>query len=245
MGHVILLALDTSSPAGSVAILRDSRLIGAISTWTGEAYSSRMFRHVEFLLRELSLDLGRIEAFAVSNGPGSFTGLRVGLAAVKGWAEVYGRPIVAVSALEAIAAQSRSVAATLVPVFDARRGEVYFEVYKRQGSLSDTHLTPRGEACVGTADEFLTQVNAQAASGICTVVTPTPEALAGALERAKESRGTDGEIAVERVGNVLAPVIGELGWRRLMHGDVDSPLSLNANYVRRSDAELKWKDPTI
>ena len=90
-----------------MAALRDGKVIGVVSTWTDENYSSRMFRHVELLLRELSLDLGQFDTFAAASGPGSFTGLRVGLAAVKGWAEVYRRPIIAVSALEAIAAQSR------------------------------------------------------------------------------------------------------------------------------------------
>ncbi len=89
-------------------MLRDERVIGTVSTWTDEIYSSRMFRHLEFLLQELSLGLGEFDLFAVAAGPGSFTGLRVGLAAVKGWAEVYRKPIAAVSALEAVAAQSHS-----------------------------------------------------------------------------------------------------------------------------------------
>src|SRR5580692_9009830 len=83
---VLILALDTSSPAGSLAVLRDEKVIGAVSTWTAEIYSSRMFRHLEFLLKDLHLDLGDFDLFAVAAGPGSFTGLRVGLAAVKGWA---------------------------------------------------------------------------------------------------------------------------------------------------------------
>jgi tRNA threonylcarbamoyladenosine biosynthesis protein TsaB len=108
MGHVLTLALDTSSPAGSLAVLRDERVIGTVSTWTDEIYSSRMFRHLDFLLGELSLGLQAFDLFAVAAGPGSFTGLRVGLAAAKGWSEVFRKPIAAVSALEAIAAQSHS-----------------------------------------------------------------------------------------------------------------------------------------
>ena len=93
-----------------------------------EDYSSRMFRHLEWLLKELSLDLSRFDAFAVASGPGSFTGLRVGLAAVKGWAEVYSHPILSVNVLEAIAAQSRSSTTLLAPVFDARRVGSLFRV---------------------------------------------------------------------------------------------------------------------
>ena len=94
---MLILALDTSSPAGSLAILRDEKVIGVVSTWAEETYSARMFRHLDFLLRELSLDLKQFELFAVAAGPGSFTGLRVGLTAVKGWAEVYKKPAVGVS----------------------------------------------------------------------------------------------------------------------------------------------------
>jgi tRNA threonylcarbamoyladenosine biosynthesis protein TsaB len=245
IGHVLLLALDTSSPAGSVAVLRDGKIIGVISTWTNEDYSSRMFRHVETLLGELSLHLGEFDAFAVTSGPGSFTGLRVGLAAVKGWAEVYNRPTLAVSALEAIAAQSRAGTPVRVSAFDARRGEVYFGVYKREVSVAGMKFVPEGEACVATPDEFWAGLRAKVGNSRFTVVTPTPEVLAAAIERAREVRGTGEEIAVETVTSFLAPVVGELGWRRLVAGEVGNSLTLDADYVRRSDAESKSKDPAI
>ena len=106
--HVLILSLDTSSPAGSLAILRDDLTLGVISTRAEENYSSRIFRHLEFLLSDLTLKLADFDLFAVSAGPGSFTGLRVGLTAAKGWAEVYRKPVVGVSALEAVAFQARS-----------------------------------------------------------------------------------------------------------------------------------------
>ena len=104
MSHVLIFALDTSSPAGSLAVLRDKKILGSVSTWTEEIYSSRMFRHLEFLLHELSLGLADFDLYAVVAGPGSFTGLRVGLAAVNGWAEVHRTPLPAGSGLRAGAA---------------------------------------------------------------------------------------------------------------------------------------------
>src|ERR1700689_5881079 len=89
-----------------------------------------MFRHLEFLLSDLSLKLDQFDVFAVSAGPGSFTGLRVGLTAAKGWAEVYRKPVVGVSALEAVAVQARGGNTVLVPALDARRGQIYFGVYR-------------------------------------------------------------------------------------------------------------------
>ena len=240
---MLILALDTSSPAGSIAVLRDENVIGTVSTWTDEIYSSRIFRHLEFLLNELSLGLDAFEVFAVAAGPGSFTGLRVGLAAVKGWAEVYRKPIVAVSALEAVAAQSHSPAPLLVPVLDARRGQVYFGLYRRAGARGENALALEGEECVMTPEEFLGTLQSRAASSDLAIVTPVPELLAGAMSRCETAQPSAGRISVDRVSAVLAPQVGQLGYQKAKRGELADPLTLDANYIRRSDAELHWKRP--
>jgi len=241
---MLILALDTSTQAGSVAFLRDTLVLGEISTWTEETYSSRMFRHLDFLLQELSLDLGQVGLFAVSAGPGSFTGLRVGLTAVKGWAEVYCKPIAAVSALEAVAAQAKGVGRRgvsangmeplLVPVIDARRGQIYAGIYEQRGE----ELSRRGDEVVMAPAELLEYLHVQWLNAQVHFVSPTPEVLIGPL--AQSSYRAQG---VEQVSSVLAPVIGQLGFARARRGEVVDALSLDANYVRRSDAELLWKGP--
>ena len=180
IGHVLILALDTSSPSGSVAVLRDEKIIGSVSTWTDEVYSARMFRHVEFLLQELSLRLDEFDLFAVAAGPGSFTGLRVGLAAVKGWAEVYQKPIAAISGLEAVAVQSHSTVPLLVPVLDARRGQIYFGFYRR---VDAAQLALEGEECVATPEEFVQALSAHTPKVDFTVLTPIPALVREALSR--------------------------------------------------------------
>jgi tRNA threonylcarbamoyladenosine biosynthesis protein TsaB len=236
MGHVLTLALDTSSPSGSLAVLRDEELIGAVSTATTEIYSSRMFRHLDFLLRELSLELRDFDLFAVAAGPGSFTGLRVGLAAAKGWSEVYRTPIAAVSALEAVAAQSHSPTRHLVPVLDARRGQVYFGAYRRTDATNgEFRLTLEGDECVMSPDEFFETLRARAISD-CTIATPAPSLISAAASRNETPR-------VEEVSAMLAPQIGRIGYQRAQRGDLVDSLALDANYVRRSDAELHWKAP--
>jgi tRNA threonylcarbamoyl adenosine modification protein YeaZ len=246
---VLILSIDTSTPCGSVAVVRDGKVVGVVSTWTDEAYSSRMFRHVEMVLRELAIGFEQFDLFAVTTGPGSFTGLRVGMAAVKGWAEVYGKPIVGVNALEAIATQSRAPDGVLVPVLDARRGEVYFGFYRRRGAIGAATLTAEGETLVMAPRDFLAEVQAtvgdQKGNQDFAIVTPTPEAIADELIRVNEARGDKGPIVVESVSGVLAPVVGEIAWRSaqavgLVNSSTDS-LTLDANYVRRTDAELKWK----
>jgi tRNA threonylcarbamoyladenosine biosynthesis protein TsaB len=231
---MLILAVDTSTQAGSLAVLGDGRVIGEVSTWVDETYSSRMFRHLEFLLRELSLDLQQVELFAVAAGPGSFTGLRVGLTAVKGWAEVYGRPIAAVSGLEAVAAQAHATSPMLVPVLDARRGQIYGGVYERRGG----DLQRRGDEVVMTPGEFLAFARKQAGDSAAAFVTPTPEVVCDALAQS-DFRGS----AIEQVSTVLAPIIGQLGFARAQRGELVDALTLEANYVRRSDAELLWKGP--
>ena len=159
--HVLILSLDTSSPSGSVAILRDDLTLGVISTRAEENYSSRIFRHLEFLLGDLTLRLEQFGLFAVSAGPGSFTGLRVGLTAAKGWAEVYRKPVVGVSALEAVAVQALSSGAVLIPALDARRGQIYFGVYRSAAA----GLALDGEEFVVTPEEFAEKLGALAYGG--------------------------------------------------------------------------------
>jgi len=260
--HVLILSLDTSSPAGSVAILRDEMTLGLISTRAEENYSSRIFRHLEFLLTDLTLKLADIDLFAVSTGPGSFTGLRVGLTAVKGWAEVYGKPAVGVSTLEAVAFQARASSAVLVPALDARRGQLYFGVYRTTAA----GLAPDGEDYVVTPEEFAEKLGALAhsrgasseqgdnsahhhsagssaatrAGGVYRIVTPDASVveLASRLTPQFSTEFADLDI----VSSVLAPSIGRIAHARALRGEVSDALRLDANYVRRTDAELRWKD---
>ena len=240
--HVLILSLDTSSPSGSVAILRDDLTLGVISTRAEENYSSRIFRHLEFLLGDLTLRLEQFGLFAVSAGPGSFTGLRVGLTAAKGWAEVYRKPVVGVSALEAVAVQALSSGAVLIPALDARRGQIYFGVYRPAAA----GLALDGEEFVVTPEEFAEKLGALAYRGDgnrgagFTIVTPDASVVEVASRLISEFPA--GVAALEIVSSVLAPSIGRIACARALRGDVSDALTLDANYVRRTDAEMRWKD---
>ena len=256
--HVLILSLDTSSPSGSVAILRDDLTLGVISTRAEENYSSRMFRHLEFLLSDLSLKLDDFDGFAVSAGPGSFTGLRVGLTAAKGWAEVYRKPVVGVSALEAVAVQARGGNTVLVPALDARRGQIYFGVYRPTAE----GLALDGEEFVVTPGEFVEKLGTLAhghnrghdggddamaggpdggqSGGVFTIVTP--DASVVELVSRLTPQFSAEFAGLDIVSSVLAPSIGRIAHARALRGDVSDALVLDANYVRRTDAEMKWKD---
>jgi tRNA threonylcarbamoyladenosine biosynthesis protein TsaB len=229
---MLSLSVDTSTQSGSLAVLREERLLGMLGTSTDETYSSRLFRHLRFLLEELHLGIEQFDLFSVAAGPGSFTGLRVGLAAVKGWAEAFGKPVAAVSVLEAVAAQATMPLPLLVPVVDARRGQLFGAVYERRGA----GLALRGEEVVMAPEEFFASLAGLVGEEPIAVVTPTPGAIAEALE-GSPFRGRP----VECVSPLLAGVIGRLGYRRAARGEASDALSLDANYVRRPDAEVKWK----
>jgi tRNA threonylcarbamoyladenosine biosynthesis protein TsaB len=237
---VLILALDTSSPAGSVAVLRDGKVLGVVSTWADEIYSSRIFRHIEFILKELGIGLEQIDVFAVAAGPGSFTGLRVGLTAAKGWAEVYGKPIAAVSALQAVAEQSHSAAPLIAPVLDARRSQVYYGFYRATSGPNGRTLDLDGDECVATPAEFLTLLQSRALP-LVTVATPVPELISQVLSSSQVADSPYERVTIEQVSTVLAPAIGQLGYLQAQRGELVDALTLNANYVRRSDAELQWK----
>ena len=238
---MLILSLDTSSPSGSVAILRDEITLGVISTRAEENYSSRMFRHLEFLLSDLTLKLQEFDLFAVSAGPGSFTGLRVGLAAAKGWAEVYRKPVVGVSALEAVASQSCGRVSVLVPALDARRGQIYFGAYRPEAA----GLALDGEEFVVTPDEFAEKLGALERGGgdeNGKFAIVTPDASVVAVVSRLTSNLTAGFAGLEVVSSVLAPSIARVAYARALRGVVSDALTLDANYVRRTDAEMRWKD---
>ena len=167
--------------------------------------------------------LGEIDAFAAAAGPGSFTGVRVGLAAVKGFAAALGRPAFGVSNLQAVA--SFGNAPLRAAVLDARRGEIYGAVY-------DDALRLVGDEVVTRFPEWLAALPVGDLEFVALDFAPFAPALAG----------TRWEHApVITAPRALAAAIGRIAAARLAAGDPGNPAALDANYVRRSDAELpKW-----
>ena len=233
---MLILALDTSTRAGSIALVRDSEVLAEISAREDTPYSTRLFRDLELLQSRAQFRMNQVDVFAVAAGPGSFTGLRVGLTAVKGWAEVYGKPVAAISGLEAIAAQVSAPHDALhdmiSPFLDARRGHVFGSTYRR-GPGHQAVLQLVGEEAILSVEEFLTQVKQNWGNRPGVLASATPEVLPHDLV---ESILPGAQI--EQVSASLAPTIGRLGFDRANRGDLVDALWLDANYIRRSDAEV-------
>src|SRR5258708_17203868 len=140
MRVVPLLPLDTCAARGIVALPRAEARLHTAPHTTTEDYSSWLLPAVTRVLTSGGLTLRDIDLYAVAAGPGSFTGVRVGLTTVKAWSEVYGGPIAAVSRLEAIASESNGPSAYVAAVIDARRNQIFAALYRRQpASLEPVH----------------------------------------------------------------------------------------------------------
>jgi tRNA threonylcarbamoyladenosine biosynthesis protein TsaB len=231
---VILLALDTCDARGSVAVLRGAQVLEVLAHESAEDYSSWLPHAVEKMLKAAGQSMQAVEGYAVASGPGSFTGLRVGLTTVKAWSEVFGRPIGAVSRLEALASQAEA-GVTLVAAFvDAHRGQVFGALYtelKGQLELVEDEM-------VVAPGKFVDWVGERSGAERVAWVSPDTEHIT-VLEnwRRREEAGEK----VQRVPAVFAPMIGKIGYRKLLESRTADALTLDANYVRRSDAELFWK----
>lgn len=129
-----VLGIDTATNSGGVALSRNGEVLGVLMVKSPLRYSELIIDSVAFLLAQHRLKLSDIDCFAVTSGPGSFTGIRIGLATVKAFGQSLNRPVVPVPTLEALAYRYRHVFSRVAPMIDARRQQVYAAVYSVQGS---------------------------------------------------------------------------------------------------------------
>ncbi|PYT92973.1 MAG: tRNA (adenosine(37)-N6)-threonylcarbamoyltransferase complex dimerization subunit type 1 TsaB [Acidobacteria bacterium] len=232
--HVIVLSIDTCDSRGGVAVLRDETVLALLVHETAEDYSCWLLPAVNEVLKKAELQMGDVGGYAVAVGPGSFTGVRVGLTTVKAWAEVYGKPVAAVSRLEGFAAQATGAGKHVAAFVDAQRGQVFGAVYRRD----DSGLARVGEEMVIAPGRFVEVATELVAGEKIAWVSPDPTLVTGeGVWQAREKRGE----SVEQVSATLAGMIGRIGLKRLKEGKATDALGLDANYVRRSDAEIFWK----
>ena len=192
---MIVLALDTTGPHGSLALTQDGRVLEEMEIEAPDGYSAILFGAIDALLQRNHVALENVDLFAAASGPGTFTGVRIGLTSVKGLGEALGKPVCAISNLRALATFGTKDLRAVV--LDARRGEVYAALYDAAGNA----ILPER---VSTLDHF----RAALPSGDIEFVAYDGP-LAGAIAKLAVS-GSD-------------------------------PAEIEANYVRRTDAELALK----
>lgn len=217
---MLILAADTSGKNGSLALVRfetESAHTLELVPLEGGTFSAQLIPQISALLLKHDLSKNDIDAFAVVSGPGSFTGLRVGLAAVKALAEILQKPIASVSLLDLVA-HAGETSGRLIAVLDAGRGEVYvgtYEVGERHSSVA--------------REELLTIPELQAMAAAYSVITPD-QRLADTLRA--------GNLDATVIPRPRAEAVARLGFERIRKGEIVSPEALDATYIRRSDAEI-------
>jgi len=208
----VILAIDTTGEFGSLALCEGERVIEEVAIHSPDGFAHVVFGELEGLLARNRLQITDIGRVAAASGPGSFTGVRVGLTLAKGLAFALGKRVVPVSVLQAMA--SYGTGPLRAVVMEARRGEVYAAVY-------DASLQLVAPEVVTTFERFLTMLPDEPVefvvmdvghAGGRRPVVLAPRELSGAI------------------GVIAASCGGE------------APEGVDANYVRRSDAELFWKD---
>ena len=224
-----ILGLDTATLCGSLGIIDDDEVVAEYALQREETLSARLLPAIQTLLAEARLDLHEIDGIAVSLGPGSFTGLRVGLSAVKGLALATEMPVAGIPTLDALACNIPFTPYQICPLLDARKGQIYTALYKNR------------------------------AGGFMEQATPyqvlSPAALIEAIPHQETVFLGDGvevcrELIIERLAEkaLFAPLhlgflrgttVAELGLKRIRRGEADDISSLVPIYVRPSDAELK------
>jgi tRNA threonylcarbamoyladenosine biosynthesis protein TsaB len=233
----LLLAVDTSGKNGSLALARVTQgqsesefSVLEIAPLTGGAFSAQLVPQIAALLKKHGYGKGDLGAFAVASGPGSFTGLRVGLAAIKALAEALQKPIAAISLLEAVACSSAARGRVLAAL-DAGRGDVYAGDYE-VGPQARMYAHMHSERLL-SREEFVAEARG------CEVGLPEGKSKAvvtpdGALAETARAAG----IRVELIEYPNSGVIARLGWEHLQRGETVLPEELEANYIRHSDAEI-------
>lgn len=210
-----ILALDTTSEFGSLALRRDDEIVADRVLHSADGFAHLLFQGIAELLHASGVELSEIDIFAAASGPGSFTGVRVGLAAVKGLAEVEGKRAYGVSTLRALS--SFATGQIRAAILDARRGEVFAGIF-------DQNLHSVTPEMVGPLPIWLSHLPAHVDEFVIFAGSPFAMALQG-LHCTEASRSLAGAIAL------CAERDAEDG----VEGD---PAALDANYVRRPDAEL-------
>ena len=220
-----ILGIDTSTPIGSVALIDDDNLVAEHTLNIVQAHSSRLMPAIDTVLKWSDITAADLDGCAVGVGPGSFTGVRIGVATIKSLCYALDKPIVGVSTLEAVAYNLRWTNGVICPLFDARRSEVYGAIF--EGGTEWQRLTE--ELCL-PIDAFLDRLDTRTS-------TDCPINFVGAGlftygEAVRERLGERAQFADVIFNVPRGATVAHLGRQRLQNDDVDDYWTLVPNYVR-------------
>ncbi len=241
---MLVLALDTTSEHGGVALIRDRECLASRSSESAAGYSVTLFQMLNGVMEEARARHGvplrglpDIELYAVASGPGSFTGIRAGLAAVQAWAKAFDRPAIGVSILEAMVEEARPQTNLAASLLDARRGELYLGMFRRPVIESNGFVQEgAGEVLkLGLLNPFLEERLGSGSSITC--LAREHDRLAASVRENLPSG-----VRWQCIGGPLLAAIARKAVDAHHQGKIPLPAELDAYYIRRTDAELHLKE---
>ncbi len=231
-----ILAVDTSSAVASAAVLEDNKLVAEYILNNKKTHSQRIMPMIEELMNDSEITVNDIDYFAAAYGPGSFTGLRIGVATAKALAHAVKKPMVQVSTLEGIAYNALYSDMLLCPIMDARRSQVYNAVYKSEnGALSEV-IAPRAvslEQCVSELSEQDGKVLFMGDG-----VAVHRDSIVGMM--GDKARFAEAPFLNQRAGS-----IAQIAYYKALRGETVSYLEFAPFYLRKSQAEREREEKLL
>lgn len=226
-----VLGIDTSTTCGSIGLIHDESVISEYLLNLSVTHSERLLDAIDLVLRKAHHALGDLDGFAISLGPGSFTGVRIGVSTVKGLAYAVQKPVAGVSTLDVLASQVSPTPYLICPIIDARKGEVYSAFYRYEESN-----------CLKRLSEYQA-IRPEVLFGM--VKEPTIFLGNGVETYGEDLRNSLKSFALISPAALHIPhgsVVARLGVELLLRKDYLDLATFTPFYVRLSDAEIKWRE---
>lgn len=226
-----VLSLDTATECAACAVLDDDRLLGEINFNYKKQHSVVLMSMIDNLLNNLNLNINSLDGFIVSKGPGSFTGLRIGVSTIKGLSQGTGKPFVGVSSLDALAYNLAYTNGIICPILDALRDNVYTALYK----FEDNNLKVISNHMITSIDDLISKLN-EMNEQVCFIGDAVPKFREKLISNIKNI-----SFAPTHLNLAKASSLGELGLK-LLKADVHDDLYTFAPfYLRKSQAEREYE----
>lgn len=225
-----VLGIDTSTPCGSIGLIEDEQILCEYSVNRKLSHSERVLKTIDRVLEDSGISIGEVDGFAISRGPGSFTGLRIGVSVAKGLALATDKRVAGVSTLAALAQNARYSPYLICPLLDARKGEVYAALYRNTEKKGMTAFAP--EMAIKPID-LLERIEGEALF--------LGDGVYAYGDLIRHTLGDRAHIAPSPFNFVHGAVVAQLGRQSLEKGEYLDLEGFTPQYLRKADSELKWK----
>ncbi|MDF2503504.1 tRNA (adenosine(37)-N6)-threonylcarbamoyltransferase complex dimerization subunit type 1 TsaB [Clostridium sp.] len=229
-----VLSIDSATEAATCAVIEDEKLLGEITFNYKKQHSVILMTIIDNLLKNINADINTIDGFVVSKGPGSFTGLRIGMSTIKGLSQGSNKPFISISSLDALAYNMAYTSGIICPILNALRGNVYTALYKFEGN----NLKRLTDYKIISIEELLALVKNQDSSA-----TFIGDGIALFKNQIQEYL-PEVRFAPTHLNLVKASSLGELGLKKLTQGESDDLYNSAPIYIRKSQAEREYEKRT-